>query len=294
MNSPHLEAIREDLSVNACPAATASSPSTRTETLLAELRQEAARKYRRDKRFRTFILSCLAIYAGSIALIRLAVPLHIHLPHAFWQTLIVLFKISTGVIVLKILPAEVLFWRLRKRSKMRFESLLKELSGNTRAVGAVAQLCLQTHNSFTVDIAVEILLKMLPCVKADDARYITESQMEALLALLVVHNQFSVNAQRAEEMPFAVLKALEQIGDSRAIEPVKRLTTGRGNWRYHKAAQECLRYLEQHGEERNQNRSLLLPSSLETGPDTLLRAANRQAEAQPEQLLRAAIDEERG
>ncbi len=117
--------------------------------------------------------------------------------------------------------------------------------------------------------------------------------MQALLGLLTVRNHHMVNLRSIPDLPLAVLKALEQIGDSRAIEPVKRLTMGRANRRYHQAAQECLRYFEHHGEERNHNRSLLLPSSPEAGAKTLLRAGTRRVEAQAEQLLRATKYEER-
>jgi len=181
-----------------------------------------------------------------------------------------------------------------RKSRTRVKALGEELGKDLRTIGPLAQICLSAPFLSMYEIAATPLLKLLPHLKASDARYVSDDQMEALLSLLARRNAHWVNLRSMPELPLAILKALEQIGDSRAIEPVKRLTTGRGNWRYHKAAQECLKYLEQHGEERNRNRSLLLPSSLETGPKTLLRAVNRQAEAQPDQLLRAAIDEERG
>ena len=95
------------------------------------------------------------------------------------------------------------------------------------------------------------------------------------------------------QLPLAILKALEKIGDSRAIGPVRRLTTGKRHQRYHQAAQECLAVLEQHGEERDHNRFLLLPASVETSKETLLRATIPQIETQPELLLRASSGEER-
>ncbi|MCW3098463.1 MAG: hypothetical protein JWL77_4081 [Chthonomonadaceae bacterium] len=186
---------------------------------------------------------------------------------------------------------------------------MKELSADSRAVGAIAQFCTRSESLGSSDMGVKILIDMLPRVKAHDARYISDSQMEALLALLDLRNQEGLPSTRSKELPLAILKALEHIGDSRALEPVRRLTQGGLNRRYHQAAKECLSILEQHGEERDHNRFLLLPSSaensqemllrpvtaqVETQPELLLRATMPQAEMQPELLLRAVVDEERG
>jgi hypothetical protein len=176
---------------------------------------------------------------------------------------------------------------------MHIEKLVSRLGEEPRAIGAIAQLCYYAPDVSTVDIAMKALLKLLPTVKASDARYVSDDQMQALLALLMVRNRHRINLRRFINLPLAVLKALEQIGDSRAIEPVRSLTKGKSNSLYHQAARECLAVLEERRVDRDRDRFLLLPSSVEAGKETLLRAASFQPETQTELLLRAATREER-
>ncbi|MCW3052527.1 MAG: hypothetical protein JWN14_1697 [Chthonomonadales bacterium] len=263
-----------------------NTSQNRTEALLAELSDFAYGKSQARKWLRPFFFVGKMYIIGYLLFILL---LHFLAPNANLDTTLGhLFSILFyGWIVWTVVGDT-------RAGKVRVQKLIQELSEDLRAAGPLAQICLSAPFGSMFDIAATPLLKLLPRLKASDARYFSDDQMQALLGLLAPRNPYMISMRSLPELPLAIVKALEQIGDSRAIEPVKRLTTGRGNWRYHKAAQECLRYLIQHGEERNQNRSLLLPSSLETEPETLLRAAKRQAEAQSEQLLRAAIDEERG
>jgi len=257
-----------------------------TEALLAELSDIASGKSQSRKWLRPLFFVGKVYIVGYLFFILL---LHFFAPEANSDT--------TLGHVFAILFYGWIIWTVvgdTRAGKVRVQKLIHELSEDVRAAGPLAQICLSAPFTSMFDIAATPLLRLLPRLKASDARYVSDDQMQALLGLLAPRNQYMISMRSMPELPLAILKTLEQIGDSRAIEPVKRLTTGRGNRRYHKAAQECLQYLEQHGEERNRNRSLLLPSSLETGPKMLLRAATRQAEAQPEQLLRAAIDEERG
>jgi len=77
------------------------------------------------------------------------------------------------------------------------------------------------------------------------------------------------------------------------LSELRRLTTGRIHSPCHQAARECLTVLEQHAEERDYNRTLLLPASEETDPETLLRATHWRVEAGPVGLLRASSEETR-
>ena len=291
MKSQRIELSAEDLSVDACSAAADPSLPTRTETILSEL-CKAAEDGNRERRWNTTLLrSSLVCYLG----VKVAMKLDLSLPHACWRALLILYSLSLAVLVSQLLPFQMVTWLIfrksRNKGRLRIEKLLAEMSGDTRSIGALAQLCRQSESTSNIGAPIDILLEMLPHVKASDARFISNSQMESLLELLVVHNQFCIGSRRSKEVPIAILNALEQIGDSRAIEPVRRLTTGRKNRLYHQPARECLAVLEQHSPDRDYNRTLLLPASEEADTETLLRAANWQAEAQPEQLLRAALDE---
>jgi hypothetical protein len=260
---------------------------TGTEALLAELGRVAGRKSRQNRWLRPLVCLC-AFYALAYGV---GYFLHLPVPANYTATLELLSNLALGVGFLATMP-EFFFWKRTEKIKDRLRMLVKEAGRDSRAVGAIAQLCLPTQFLSISDTALEALLKLLPDVTAKDARYISDGQMQALLSLLAVHNQGIVKSRYSTELPLAILKALEQIGDSRAIESVQSLTTGKTNRLYHQVARECLIALKQHGEERERNRSLLLPSSLEAGPETLLRATTWKEEAQPNQLLRAATHQE--
>jgi hypothetical protein len=291
-DSTDLEVV-EEIAASTGSAQADAAIQTRTEALLTELSQAGERRYRYNKRWR-IIMKASAFYWFGF---QCAHWLHLPLPADFrlvWRFLFYLYMLALVPVLIRMSGSELLFWALTKKRRTRFEMLMRDLSTDSRAVGAIAQFCTRTESMGSSDLAIKILVEMLPRVKAHDTRYISDSQMEALLALLDLRNQEGHSSARSEELPLAILKALERIGDSRAIEPVRRLTTGRRNRLYHQAAQRCLDVLEQQGEERDYNRSLLLPASLETGKETLLRPTVQNTETQPELLLRAVGDEERG
>lgn len=182
---------------------------------------------------------------------------------------------------------------LTRGSRKRVEQLVAILHDDPRTVGALAQLCYSAQFYSMIDLVAEPLQRLLLRVKASDAAHFNDEQMEALIGLLAPRNPHRILLRQFPELPLAALKALEQIGDSRAIEAVRRLTTGRQNRRYHDAAQECLASLEQQVHTRAYHRTLLLPASAETGGATLLRPTLPQTERQPELLLRAAREKEK-
>lgn len=273
-----------EMAKSAGPAQTDDALRLRTEALLAELSEMAALKSRSSK-WLSPLLFVGRWYLGGYTLFVVLVPATDDKTMLHPMFLIPLYS--------GILWAWLGDWMIWK-SRARLKKLAGELSEDPRAAGGLAQLCHCAPFLSVAEIAATALLKVLPRVKASDARYFSDAQMQALLALLAVRNPYMVNLRQFTALPFAVLKALEQVGDRRAIEPVRRLTNGRGNRRYHQAAQECLAFLEQHASERDYNRTLLLPASVGVGEETLLRPTMPQAEVQPELLLRAVIDKERG
>ena len=262
----------------------------KTEALLAELSQAANRKYRLNRLFKPMFwvgIFYILLYNlnGGV--------MHLPVPRTYTATLALLANIAFGIVTFSSIPEFFLAMRVEK-SRRRLITLIGELHDDARAVGPLAQLCCFTLLEPVSDIAAVPLLRLLPRMTPADARHLSDSQMDALLSLLVVRREEWGTLRPAKELPLAILKALEQIGDRRAVEPVKRLTTGRVNRRYHAAARECLSALERHGEERDYHRSLLLASSASAGTQTLLRAAVSQTEPQPELLLRASTEKEQG
>jgi hypothetical protein len=275
----------EDTNMATAPNESNIAIDFNTDALLADLNRTAKQRFKLNRWFRP--LGCVGsvYFAGYWLCISW---LHLPVPATYAPALDLLHNVALGIIFFTTL-SEFVLPKQQQKSKVSLAQIVNALSADSRAVGALAQLCHSTYVLSVADVALGPLLKLLPFVKVSDARYISDSQMEALLALLTV-----TIADRKEEeartLPLAILKALEQIGDSRAIEPVRRLTTGKRNILLHHAAQECLTVLEKQAEKREYDRSLLLPASTEGSKEILLRAAGGGVEMQPDLLLRAVAD----
>ena len=172
------------------------------------------------------------------------------------------------------------WWAIDKASGRRGEAV-RELrkAGDPRAVGALA-VALRDGDQSIQHAASDALLNLLPRVRANHAAAITPDQMNALLELAFRSNFW---------MQIAVLKALEQIGDQRAIPVVQNLTLSS-----HKAvrdqANQCLPFLTERARRAKESATLLRGASspgMTAGKGELLRPALQQADATPpEELLR--------
>jgi hypothetical protein len=137
---------------------------------------------------------------------------------------------------------------------------------------------------WTRQAAMHGLMNLLPRLRASDAAAITPDGMRALLGLL---------RSRESETVIAVLGALRQVGDARALPVVRELARQSGDWiwldnAYYPnavaaAAQECLPYLE----ERVASGNLLRPME---GEQSLLRPAGA-AHSPEEALLRPGVED---
>jgi hypothetical protein len=162
-----------------------------------------------------------------------------------------------------------------------------------RAINILAIAC-RDGDRDTRAVAAKGLRRLLPQLKPEDARHISTEGMQALLKLL----------DRPDGLlAIPILKALEQVGDVRAIPMVQRITSSMKPasfwkmislpenewWQVQNAARECLPYLQARQEKERLRGSLLRPSD-ETGPpsDSLLRAAQPTPPEMPAQLLRPA------
>ena len=147
----------------------------------------------------------------------------------------------------------------------------------------VALTLLQDKTADILPAITELLKRLLPRLQAGDAQAWTPQQYEALLKLLPTR-------PKDIDLVLCVLKALEQIGDARAIPAVTALTKAPlevGTILIRTAAQECLPYLQQRAGEQKQAQMLLRPAHSHTSGETLLRPTVSAASLTPdEQLLR--------
>jgi hypothetical protein len=160
---------------------------------------------------------------------------------------------------------------------------------DVRSVGPLAQ-ALEYQDRELKAVAENKLTRLLPSLQASDASLLDEEQRKCLYRALHGRNT---------ELVLAILKALEQVGDDKALPHVEKLAEGegvvRGDFsRIREAAQACLPALQQRAEwERSRQTLLRAASASDTPSDVLLRPAGGTIEADPQQLLRASVAEER-
>ena len=169
-------------------------------------------------------------------------------------------------------------------NKSREHAMIQKLSEawDPRAVGVLA---VAVQDVTLRNQALPVLISLLPRVRASDAAFIDAEGMAALVALLKVED---------DPLLLALLQALEQIGDARAVPGVLAL---RDSPRVHpairQAAAECLPSLENRVRLSRESATLLRPSSGLNSADAaavLLRPAS-DAVASPDNLLRPADKE---
>lgn len=147
------------------------------------------------------------------------------------------------------------------------------------------------------DSAYPLLLHLLPRMRVTDRHLLTPAQYESLLACLKGGVAFRNRPKgRGRWRPshnfrIAILKALEQIGDARAIPIVTHLSHSQYT-DLCTAARTCLEYLHATADADRSRQLLLRPS---TSPDTpsqvLVRPAGQGTGAEPALLLRPSRPE---
>jgi hypothetical protein len=116
-------------------------------------------------------------------------------------------------------------------------------------------------------------------MQASDASRLSDRQRDCLYALLYSSDT---------ELALAILKALEQIGDDRAVLYLEALTGSRDT-AIREAAVACLPFLKARAEQHRLSQTLLRASNAaDTTPEHLLRPARGTGETDPQQLLRVA------
>ncbi len=171
------------------------------------------------------------------------------------------------------------------RGLFRLKGLMKELAtvSDLRVAGPFIEIAALEDGSAKT-MAMHLLTRLLPRFRASDAKLLTDAQHAALIHIL---------ARRYPTLDFfvAALKALEQIGDARALPVVDNLAAGRcvttDPKRVQAAAQDCLPFLQIRCDRQQASQTLLRASSAsETPADTLLRPAQGIGPAESSELLR--------
>lgn len=153
-------------------------------------------------------------------------------------------------------------------------------AGDPRAVGVLA-VARKDGDKAVKYAAEDALQALLPRVRASDAAYITSEQMNALLTL-GYHADSNIRT--------ALLAALEQVGDARAVPVVQNLLTDPKESVRERAAQ-CLPFLEERVRRAQESMTLLrasAPTKLAVAPEQLLRpAVPTPAQTPASELLRS-------
>ena len=188
-----------------------------------------------------------------------------------------------NVFILALLGA-LLFYTGPSALQKKAAQLLSEFD-DPRLIGPLAE-CLDTTDAYTSRVAAAGLKRMLPRVRASDARVIAPESMGALYRAL---------AARDPDLCVAILRSLEQIGDEKAFPVVEKLADiqprNGADRRVKKAAEDCLPALLDRARKGSVGSTLLRAAEAPEPAESLLRPVAQSGEADPMELLRAADPE---
>ena len=154
---------------------------------------------------------------------------------------------------------------------------------DTRAIGPLLDL-LPTAFAGQRKAILSLLTRLLPQLQDRDASLLQPSHRSQLRSTLL-EGEF----QQEHEYLLAILKALEQIGNSEDLALVTRIAIGQSDsWQEHQvreAARACLPRLREHVEQLK-HRDILLRPAFAVAPEELLHPAIAETDPDPTQLLR--------
>jgi HEAT repeat protein len=153
-------------------------------------------------------------------------------------------------------------------------------------VGALAET-LEWPDRRVQDMAARALVRLLPRLRASDARLLSPTQRGCLYRVLSMRH-----VGRDSTLVLAILQALQQVGDEAAIPYVQRLarstTFGPTQRKVRQAAEECLPYLRNSADMQRASQTLLRASAQENvASDALLRPAYTNTTTEPAEMVRA-------
>ena len=176
---------------------------------------------------------------------------------------------------------------IMERWKKRVEQNLTNLD-IPQAIGPLIEVYVNLDFTSSEKIR-DVLIRLLPQLQATDADLLTLRHRKMLYGLLrsgidaYYHQYF-----RRSNLSIAILSALEQIGDEKAVPHVAKLARTAREPQVRAAAQECLPFLQERAEQTRIEQTLLRASTSATTPDMLLRPTIAIAPTEPQQLLRAS------
>ncbi|HZT42838.1 MAG TPA: hypothetical protein VFA07_11790 [Chthonomonadaceae bacterium] len=249
------------------------TPLQEAETLDSLLAFLAEEKRKRKRRVR-YSLCLLPVYIG---------------------VLFIAFRINQPVLFIAIFVMMLVGLTLKSEVEKKSEAqqyITRKLIewDDVRVVGPLAEelASLEQDIRFAAERA---LISLLPRLRATDADLLNTDQRHCLY--------YALSGTRQIWLKIAILKALEQVGDSEAIPYVERLAAGEGaaEWspEVRQAAIDCLPYLQERTRQESTRQTLLRSADLAgAAAETLLRSAGETQETDPQQLLRVPTGNEEG
>lgn len=220
-----------------------------------------------------------------------------------WEALLPTEYVVPGVLSAMLLLSLLAVHRSRK-PRQRTRTLTAQVAKQTdvRSVGGLIDV-LTLDDGKTHEIAIIALTELLPQLMESDAGLLNSAQRAQLNRFLSipienplykdVRTLLQPASSQAIAFRVAILQALGQVGDSKALAVVEQIANQKpktsGEKRIHEAAVACLPTLR-HRVEQMQNSSTLLRASQASyvDSDTLLRAVTGDQEAPHDNLLRAS------
>ena len=155
---------------------------------------------------------------------------------------------------------------------------------SVKGVGFLAEV-LEWPDTSAQLAARDALVRLLPRLKSSDSPLLNERQRACLYRRLRLSN-----SRKDDNLIFAILKSLEQVGDLNAVGYVKKLSESRpltaAQKRIVEEAQECLPYLYRRADLNEGSQYLLRAShAVDYAPEQLLRPSSETA-VPSEELLR--------
>jgi hypothetical protein len=250
------------------------------DTLLDVLQKEVAERRKRQR----WVYIGIAAYFGLMLLVAF-------LPMLFGE------KPETGFLSTMASMGGVIAGMLAVSSAQKNATRALGEFDDKQTVGAWA-LALEYDDKEVVAMAREKLPKLLPQLNASDAHLLDEDQRTQLYKALHKHpNKKNPNITLHQ----AILKALQQVGDEKALPHVEKLAKGEGIAdRFPElkvAAEACLPFLTARVEQIRASQTLLRASSAAEAPsagsDVLLRPALDAGATPAQELLRASQEAQR-
>ena len=268
-------------------AQTSLTAETETETqdveaITERLNRIITRANRAKRQFWKFYIGVVTLVAaGFIGVFSFLDPLNpLFLPLIF------------GIVPAEILAFVLLFMNWSRQSPKFNADEIGRLGG-VQAIPALVAAMNTPFGEKKKQAIRDALAALLPQMKASDARLLTPALRRTLNLWLTNAPVSSLLQRRYDPLFLAVLKALEQVGDSSAIPVVTRLAKMKGWTRRQKAlkqaAIECLPMLQAHCGDVETARTLLRASQSENaGANTLLRPASGSGTTDSAELLRGS------